>query len=81
MIGNVKTFAARPEIAGSPAAKNGKIYLWKANDMFRYGLDTPQVIQRLHGLANKRACLKKLPDFVFRRLDVFLLVEEAKRLS
>lgn len=51
MIGNVKTFAARPEIAGSPAAKNGKIYLWKANDMFRYGLDTPQVIQRLHGLA------------------------------
>jgi oligopeptide ABC transporter, oligopeptide-binding protein len=51
MIGNVKTFATRPEIAGSPAAKNGKIYLWKANDMFRYGLDTPQVIQRLHGLA------------------------------
>ena len=51
MIGNVKTFAVRPEIAGSPAAKNGKIYLWKANDMFRYGLDTPQVIQRLHGLA------------------------------
>lgn len=51
MIGSVKQFAARPEIAGTPAAKNGKIYLWKANDMFRYGLDTPQVVQRLNGLA------------------------------
>ena len=51
MIGSAKAFAARPEIAGSPAAKNGKIYLWKANDMFRYGLDTPQVVRRLNGLA------------------------------
>ncbi|HFC8537623.1 TPA: hemin ABC transporter substrate-binding protein, partial [Neisseria bacilliformis] len=30
--------------------KNGKIYLWKANDMFRYGLDTPQVVQKLNAL-------------------------------
>ena len=51
MIGSAKAFAARPEIAGSPAAKNGKICLWKANDMFRYGLDTPQVVRRLNGLA------------------------------
>ena len=51
MIGSAKAFAARPEIAGSPAAKSGKIYLWKANDMFRYGLDTPQVVRRLNGLA------------------------------
>ncbi|MCP1659779.1 heme/hemin ABC transporter substrate-binding protein [Neisseria perflava] len=50
-IGGVAKFAAQPEIAASPAAKNGKIYLWKANDMFRYGLDTPQVVQKLHGLA------------------------------
>jgi hypothetical protein len=50
MIGSVKEFAARPEIAATPAAKNGKIYLWKANDMFRYGLDTPQVVQKLNAL-------------------------------
>lgn len=51
MTGDTKTFAARPEIAVSSAAKHGKIYFWKANDMFRYGLDTPQVVRRLHDLA------------------------------
>ena len=51
MIGGVKGFSAKPEIAASAAAKNGKIFLWKANDIFRYGLDTPQVVQRLHDLA------------------------------
>lgn len=51
LIGGVKQFAARPEIAGSNAAKSGKIYLWQANDMFRYGLDTPQVVKKLNGLA------------------------------
>ncbi|UOP01880.1 heme/hemin ABC transporter substrate-binding protein [Kingella potus] len=50
MIGSVKEFAARPEIAATPAAKNGKIYLWKANDMFRYGLDTPQIVRKLNAL-------------------------------
>ncbi|ASP18390.1 hemin ABC transporter substrate-binding protein [Neisseria sp. 23W00296] len=50
MIGSVKQFAERPEIAATNAAKNGKIYLWQANDMFRYGLDTPQVIKKLNGL-------------------------------
>ncbi|ASK28499.1 ABC transporter substrate-binding protein [Neisseria chenwenguii] len=47
-IGSIRKFAAQPEIAASPAAKNGKIYLWKANDMFRYGLDTPQVVKKLN---------------------------------
>lgn len=50
-VGGIGKFAARPEIAGSHAAKNGKIYMWKANDMFRYGLDTPQIVQRLNSLA------------------------------
>ncbi len=51
VIGGVQQFAARPEVAASPAAKNGRIYLWPANDMFRYGLDTPQVVKKLHDLA------------------------------
>ncbi len=51
VIGGVQRFAARPEVAASPAAQNGKIYLWPANDMFRYGLDTPQVVRKLHELA------------------------------
>lgn len=49
-LGGLKGFAAKPEAAASPAARNGKIYFWKANDMFRYGLDTPQVVQRLNAL-------------------------------
>lgn len=49
-LGGVKGLAAKSEIAASPAAKNGKIYFWKANDMFRYGLDTPQVVQKLNAL-------------------------------
>lgn len=50
LIGGAKGFAAKPEIAASPAAKNGKIYLWQANDMFRYGLDTPQIVKKLNEL-------------------------------
>ena len=50
MIGSVEQFAARPEIAVSPAAKKHNIHLWPANDMFRYGLDTPEVLRRLNKL-------------------------------
>ncbi len=50
-IGGVNGFIKRPEVAATPAGKRRKVYLWPANDMFRYGLDTPQVLQRLHGLA------------------------------
>lgn len=50
IIGSVQQFAARPEVASSPAAKNRNIHLWPANDFFRYGLDTPQVLRRLHNL-------------------------------
>ncbi|MDO4998483.1 MAG: ABC transporter substrate-binding protein [Neisseria sp.] len=51
VLGGVQTFAVRAEIATTPAAKNNRIYLWPANDMFRYGLDTPQVLKRVNGLA------------------------------
>ena len=48
LIGSVEQFAARPEIAVSPAAKKHNIHLWPA--MFRYGLDTPEVLRRLNKL-------------------------------
>lgn len=51
MLGTVNQFKARPEVANSPAAKTGKIYYWPANDFLRYGLDSPQVINKLHQLA------------------------------
>ena len=76
MIGNVKTFAARPEIAGSPAAKNGKIYLWKAK---RYvplwsGYATSDSAFAWFGEINAPV-LKTLPDFCFQTASIcsFLL--------
>lgn len=51
VLGGVQGFAKRPEIAVSPAAKNQKIYFMHANDIFRYGINTPQVIPKLHQLA------------------------------
>lgn len=50
-LGTVAQFKARTEIAGSPAAKNNKVYYWAANDFLRYGLDSPQVIINLNALA------------------------------
>lgn len=50
-VGGVAGLAKRPEIAATAAGKNRKIYLMPANDIFRYGLNTPQVLQRLHRLA------------------------------
>lgn len=54
LIGGIGQFAARPEVAGSPAAQTRNIHLWPANDFFRYGLDTPQVLRRLHNLGRAR---------------------------
>lgn len=51
VIGGVKKLLERPEIANSPAAKSGHIYFWSANDYLRYGLNTPEVLKRLHNLA------------------------------
>lgn len=50
LIGGVDKFAKRPEIAGSQAAKKRNIHLWPANDLFRYGLDTPEIVQKLNRL-------------------------------
>lgn len=46
----LKGFALRPEILKNPAAKNGQIYFWPANDFLRYGLDSPQVLDKMHAL-------------------------------
>ncbi|HDR0998564.1 TPA: ABC transporter substrate-binding protein [Pasteurella multocida] len=51
VIGGVEKLLERPEIANSPAAKSGHIYFWSANDYLRYGLNTPEVLKRLHDLA------------------------------
>lgn len=50
-VGGTAGLARRPEIAATNAAKQHRIYSWPANDVFRYGLDTPQVIQNLANLA------------------------------
>lgn len=50
-IGGIAGFLQRPEVAASPAGKNRKVFLAPANDLFRYGLDTPQVLAKLHQLA------------------------------
>lgn len=51
LIGGVDGFSKRVEIADSNAVKNKKVVLWPANDYFRYGLDTPKIVQKLHDLA------------------------------
>lgn len=51
LTGSVAGFKKRPEIMGSNAAKTGKIYYWHANDFLRYGLDSPQTVDKLHQLA------------------------------
>lgn len=50
-LGAVSEFIKRPEIAANPAAKTGKVYYWAANDFLRYGLDSPEVVNKLHALA------------------------------
>lgn len=51
MVGGAGKMAMRPELSGSPAAKHHKILFWNADDFLRFGLGTPQHIQRLHELA------------------------------
>lgn len=50
-LGSVEEFKKRPEIMSNPAAKTGKVYYWPANDFLRYGLDSPQVVDKLNQLA------------------------------
>ncbi len=51
VVGSLQAFRNRPEIATSPAGKQGKVYFWPANDFLRYGLNSPEVVNRLHTLA------------------------------
>lgn len=51
VIGGVDKFSKRPEIAVSPAAKNGKIEFWPADKFLRYGLHSPKVLKALHQTA------------------------------
>ena len=50
-MGGIDKFAARPEIAHTPAAKNKKIIALPANEYLRYGLNTPKTVQKLQDLA------------------------------
>lgn len=51
MLGGIKGLMARPELSHSPAAKNGKVLFWNADDFLRYSLNSPQSVQKLHQLA------------------------------
>ncbi|UYZ69263.1 ABC transporter substrate-binding protein [Moraxella bovis] len=50
-LGTISEFIKRPEISANPAAKKGKVYYWPANDFLRYGLDSPEIVSKLHALA------------------------------
>lgn len=51
VVGGMSTFSKRPEIAISAAGKNGGVYFWPADDFLRYGLNSPQVLKKLHSVA------------------------------
>ncbi|MDN5891585.1 MAG: ABC transporter substrate-binding protein [Psychrobacter sp.] len=51
VVGGVGKFSKRPEIAASAAGKNGGVHFWPADDFFRYGLNSPQILKRLHSVA------------------------------
>lgn len=50
-IGGIQAMSNRPELASSPAVKNHKIVFWPADDFLRFGLNSPQIVKRLHHLA------------------------------
>lgn len=54
VIGSVAKFRQRPEVAISPAGKNNQVYFWPANDFLRFGLKSPQVVNRLHRLSSTK---------------------------
>lgn len=51
VVGGVSKFSKRPEIAASAAGKNGGVHFWPADDFLRYGLNSPQILKRLHSVA------------------------------
>lgn len=50
-LGTLEQFKARPEIMANPAGKTNNVYYWPAGDFLSFGLDSPQVIDKLHQLA------------------------------
>lgn len=51
VIGSLQEFRKRPEVANSPANQQGKIYFWPANDFLRFGLNSPEILNKLNALA------------------------------
>ena len=51
MYGGLDGLKARPELASSPAVKNGQLHAWPAGDFLRLGVDSPLVIEKLRKLA------------------------------
>lgn len=51
IIGGKAKLSKRPEVVSSPAAKKGAIFFWPAHSYFRYSLNTPDVVKKLHDLA------------------------------
>ncbi|WP_230659483.1 heme/hemin ABC transporter substrate-binding protein [Psychrobacter sp. I-STPA10] len=51
IVGSVAEFSQRPEIKDTQAAKNKNIYFWPVNDFLRYGLTSPDIVNRLNQLS------------------------------
>ncbi len=51
LVGGLTTFSQRPEVAASPAAKNGGVHFWPADDFLRYGLNSPKILNKLNAIA------------------------------
>lgn len=51
LVGGLTTFSQRPEIAASPAVKNGGVHFWPADDFLRYGLNSPKILNKLNAIA------------------------------
>lgn len=49
--GTPEEFAARPELATSPAAKNNKVIFWPVQDFLVFGLYSPEVVEKLNQLS------------------------------
>lgn len=51
VYGGLAALQRRPELAGSPAVRQQRVYAWPARDFLRLGVDSPAVVQRLRQLS------------------------------
>lgn len=51
VVGGVSKFSQRPEIAATAAGKNSNVYFWPADEFLRYGLNSPQVLNKLNSVS------------------------------